>query len=119
MLEAAICANLQDAHAPYLLGNLLYDRRRHEEAIRCWHQAVKLDPSLAVAWRNLGIGYFNILKKPDKAKMAYEKAFKANPASARVLYERDQLWKRLGVSPKKRLRKLRQHAELVATCAMI
>ena len=114
VLEAAMIANPRDAHAPYLLGNLLYDRRRHEEAIRLWLRAVKLDPSLAVAWRNLGIGYLNVLKRPDKARAAYDRAFKAQAGSARVLDERDQLWKRLGVSPKKRLRELRQHAELVA-----
>jgi tetratricopeptide (TPR) repeat protein len=75
---------------------------------------VKLEPSLAVAWRNLGIGYFNVSKKPEKARAAFERAFQAEPASARLLLERDQLWKRLGVSPKKRLRQLREHPDLVA-----
>jgi tetratricopeptide (TPR) repeat protein len=114
VLEAAIRANKQDAHAPYLLGNLLYDRRRHEEAIRCWQRSVKIDPALSIAWRNLGIGYFNVLNKPEKARAAYDKAFRADPTSARVLYERDQLWKRLGVSPKKRLGQLHEHTELVS-----
>ena len=113
VLEAAICANPQDAHAPYLLGNLLYDRRRHEEAVRCWQQSVKIDATLSIAWRNLGIGYFNVLKKPEKARAAYDKAFRADP-TARVLYERDQLWKRLAASPKKRLRQLQQYTELVS-----
>ena len=53
-------------------------------------------------------------KKPEKARAAYERAFQAEPASARLLLERDQLWKRLGVSPKKRLRQLQEHPELVA-----
>ena len=97
VLEAAIRANSQDGRACYYLGNLLYDRRRHEEAIRLWARSVKIEPSLAVAWRNLGIGYFNVAKKPDKARAAYERAFRAEPASARLLFERDQLWKRLGV----------------------
>ena len=34
VLETAMRANPNDARAPYYLGNLLYDRRRHEEAIR-------------------------------------------------------------------------------------
>ena len=33
VLETAMRANPNDARAPYYLGNLLYDRRRHEEAI--------------------------------------------------------------------------------------
>ena len=34
ILESAMRANPEDARAPYYLGNLLYDRRRHEEAIQ-------------------------------------------------------------------------------------
>ena len=74
----------------------------------------RLDPHNALVWRNLGIGYFNVRRRPAKARAAYEKAFRADPASARILYERDQLWKRLGDRPAKRLRELERHAELVA-----
>ena len=106
VLASAIQANPEDARAPFYLGNLLYARRRHREAIRHWERAVKLEPGNAVAWRNLGIGYFNILRQPAKARAAYEKAFRANPSDARLLYERDQLWKRIGESPVRRLREL-------------
>jgi tetratricopeptide (TPR) repeat protein len=113
ILEAAMRANPADARAPYYLGNLFYDRRRHEEAIQLWERSARLDGSFSIAWRNLGIGYFNILSKPAKARVAYDKAFKANPADARLLYERDQLWKRLREKPAKRLRELERHAHLV------
>ncbi len=113
ILQHAIAANPQDAHAPFFLGNLLYDRRRHREAIRLWERAVKLDPRNAVAWRNLGIACFNILRRPAAARAAYERAFRARPHDARLLYERDQLWKRLGETPARRLRELRRHPALV------
>jgi tetratricopeptide (TPR) repeat protein len=113
ILESAMRANSADARAPYYLGNLLYDRRRHREAIRMWERSARLDASFSIVWRNLGIGYFNILGKPSKARAAYDRAFKANPADARLLYERDQLWKRLGVKPERRLRELEQHGDLV------
>jgi tetratricopeptide (TPR) repeat protein len=113
ILEAAMRANPRDARAPYYLGNLLYDRRRHEEAIRLWERSARIDPSFSVVWRNLGIGCFNIRRQPAKARAAYERAFRADPASARVLFERDQLWKRLGTEPAKRLRELENHADLV------
>ena len=74
ILQYAIFANPRDARAPFYLGNLLYDRRRHREAISRWERAVKLEPRNAVAWRNLGIAYFNILKRPNAARRAYEKA---------------------------------------------
>ncbi len=115
VLEAAITANPRDARAPYYLGNLLYDRRRHEEAMRCWEAAVELEPTLAVAWRNLGIGYFNVRKKVAKARAAYDHACRCAPADARLVFERDQLWKRLGVAPAKRLGELERCRRLVQT----
>jgi len=115
ILQFALAANPRDARAPFYLGNLFYDRRRHQEAIKLWERAVRLEPTNAVAWRNLGIAYFNILGQPAKARRAYEAAFRANPADARLLYERDQLWKRLGEKPAQRLRELERHAELVRT----
>jgi tetratricopeptide (TPR) repeat protein len=114
ILESATRANPRDARAPYYLGNLFYDRRRHMEAIRLWEKSAKLDPKFSIVWRNLGIGCFNILKSPAKAKAAYEKAFRANLSDARLLYERDQLWKRLGAQPEKRLRELEKFPQLVS-----
>lgn len=113
ILEHAIAANPRDARAPFYLGNLLYDRRRHRSALALWEQVVKQEPANAVAWRNLGIGYFNILQQPAKARAAYERAFAANPRDARLLFERDQLWKRLGEKPAKRLRELLRYPKLV------
>lgn len=114
VLEAARAADPRDGRAALYLGHLLYDRRRHAEAIACWRDATRLDPKNAVAWRCLGLGAFNILKKPALARAAYEKAFPAAPADARLCYERDQLWKRLGIAPAKRLRELEKHAALIA-----
>ncbi|MGC3961451.1 MAG: tetratricopeptide repeat protein [Verrucomicrobiota bacterium] len=105
--------NPKDARAAYYLGNLLYDRRRHEEALQLWERSAKLDPKFSVVWRNLGIGYFNIRQQPAKARAAYDCAVKANPADARLLYERDQLWKRLGDKPAKRLKELERRLNLV------
>lgn len=113
ILEAALAANPSDARAPYYLGNLFYDRRRHAEAIRLWEKAAELDATFSIVWRNLGIGYFNIHGNASMARTAYNKAFRVNPADARLLHERDQLWKRLGENPAKRLRELEKHLHLV------
>src|SRR5204863_1147764 len=113
ILEAAMGAYPKDARAPYYLGNLLYDRRRHEEAIVLWERSAKLDSSFSVVWRNLGIGYFNIRKQPAKARTAYDRAFRANPTDARLLFERDQLWKRLREKPERRLREFTRRLDLV------
>ncbi|HTA95528.1 MAG TPA: tetratricopeptide repeat protein, partial [Verrucomicrobiae bacterium] len=113
ILGSAMRANPNDARAPYYLGNLFYDRHRHEEAIRLWEKSAILDPRFSIVWRNLGIGYFNVRKQPTQARTAYDRAFKANSADARLLYERDQLWKRLGTQPEKRLRELEKFPDLV------
>lgn len=112
ILETALRVNPGGGRAAYYLGNLLYDRRRHEEAITLWEKAARLAP-FSIVWRNLGLGYFNILRQSTKARAAYEKAFLANSSDARLLFERDQLWKRLSVLPKRRLRELECHQKLV------
>ena len=113
ILQEAVKADSKDSRAPYYLGNLLYDRRRHLEAIALWEQSSRLDPSFSVIWRNLGIAYFNVRGYAALARSAFNKALQANPTDARVLYERDQLWKRTGESPEKRLGALEKFPTLV------
>jgi len=113
ILEAAMRAHPQDARAPYYLGNLLYDRRRHAEAIVLWETSARLQGDFSVVWRNLGIGYYNVRHNARRARSAYEKAFRANPTDARLLFERDQLWKRMGEPPSRRLLELERHSDLV------
>lgn len=113
ILEAAIAANPGDARAHYYLGNLFYDRKRPQEAVSLWERSAALNPDFPIVWRNLGIAYFNVCRQASRARSAFDRALKANPSDARVLYERDQLWKRLRESPRKRLRELESHLVLV------
>ncbi len=103
ILRAAIAANPSDGMAHYYLGNLLYDRKRHLEAVRHWQKASKWRPNYSVIWRNLGIGYYNIYKQPAKAAAAYRNARRCNPADPRLLYEQDQLARRMGVPIHRRI----------------
>lgn len=115
ILSSAMAAAPHDPKAPYYLGNLYYDRRRHEDAIALWERSAKLDLSFSIVWRNLGIAYFNVRNRPKQARLAYEHAVKANPRDARLVYERDQLWKRLGEPVGRRIRALRPLAALIET----
>ncbi len=115
VLENAIACNPSGARAHYYLGNLYYDKRRYEEAIRCWRRSVELDSSYSVPWRNLGIAEFNVLRDPPAAARMYSRAFAANPDDARLAYEWDQLKKRARLAPpRERLSWLYEHFELVA-----
>lgn len=102
-----------DARAHFYRGNYLYDRRRYEEAISAWEVAAEWEPGNSIAWRNLGIAYFNVRHDAAAARVAYDRAIDANPTDARLWYERDQLWKRVGESPEARFRQLAPNAELV------
>jgi tetratricopeptide (TPR) repeat protein len=97
----------------YYLGNLLYDKGRREEAITWWEKSVRAEAGFSIPWRNLGIAYYNVYRDAKAARGAYERAFKANRSDARLLYERDQLWKRTGESPHRRLEELQNHPGLV------
>ena len=113
VLGAALAAEPRDARAPYYLGCLLYDRKRHREAIAHWERAARLKPRFASVWRNLGLAYFNILEDPARAGRAYERAVALAPAHARLLFERDRLWRLLGVPVAQRLAALEAKPELV------
>jgi tetratricopeptide (TPR) repeat protein len=114
VLEDTIARYPDSARAHYYLGNLYYDKRRYDDAIRSWRKSVELDPNYSVPWRNLGLGEFNILHDPAAADRMYARAFAVNPRDARLLYEWDQLKKRARLaSPEERLRILEQHPSLV------
>ncbi len=113
VLQEAMEANPADARAPYYLGNFLYHRRRHREAIGMWEQATVLDASFATAWRNLGFGYFNVRGDEVRARDAFARARAASPRDARLLLEQDQLLKRVGEPLRERLQALEQSPDLV------
>ncbi|HOW39720.1 MAG TPA: DUF5107 domain-containing protein [Bacteroidales bacterium] len=80
-----------DAKPHYYMGNLLYDKQP-VRAIKCWEKAVELDPSLAIACRNIGFGYYQHYRDLKKAIAAYEKAV-ANKNDDPVYYaELDPLY---------------------------
>jgi tetratricopeptide (TPR) repeat protein len=113
ILEWAITKASERWIPSYLLGNLLHDKRRYEEAILHWQNAAEENSSLAVVHRNLGIAYFNVRQDRDRALGSFETAFAVNRQDARVLYERDQLWKRTGRPPQERLIELLQYPPLI------
>jgi len=113
VLRSVVQTNPSDAKASYYLGNLLYDKRQREEAIRLWECSTETDPQFSIRWRNLGIAWFNVRNNPGRALECYEKAFQAEPSDPRLLYELDQLQKRMGTPPAERLSKLERHRDLV------
>ncbi|MGG3507602.1 DUF5107 domain-containing protein [Paenibacillus lautus] len=112
-LKQALALNPQDAKALYYLGNLLYDKKRYDEATSSWEASVALDGSFATPHRNLALAFYNKRQDRDKALASLQTAFSLNPADARVFYELDQLYKKLGHAPADRLKAMEEHMELV------
>ena len=107
-LEAALAAEPTDATAAALLGHWYYAHGRPGEALARWRQSAGLDPSDPVVWRNLGVGAYNHDHDPQAASAAYEHALSADPEDARLLFESDQLLKRIGAPTDLRLRRLEE-----------
>jgi tetratricopeptide (TPR) repeat protein len=113
VLESTLLADPADSRAQYYLGNLLYDKRRHTDAIRHWEIARELDEHFATVHRNLALAYYNVTGQPERALDSLARAFACGPNDARVLYELDQLYKRLGYTHEQRLSCLQDHWQLV------
>jgi tetratricopeptide (TPR) repeat protein len=113
VLQSAIAANPADGMANYYLGNWLYDKKRHTDAISRWEAAASLQGDFPTVHRNLALAYFNKRNDPQAALRSLEHAFELNIADARVFYELDQLYKKLGRSADWRFAKLKAYPDLV------
>jgi len=114
VLEWAKQQNPTDAKAPYYLGNFWYNARQYNEATANWELSARLNDSFPTVHRNLALAYFNKQNDSKKALTELEKAFALDTSDVRILFELDQLYKRLGLAPEARLEKLEKHPELLA-----
>ncbi len=114
VLEWALARPGADPLAAFGLGNYLYDRKRHAEAVARWEQCAAANPAGGTVYRNLGIAYWNIYKDGARARAAYEKALETDASDARVAYEFDQLRKKLNEPLQARLAWMEARRDLVA-----
>lgn len=113
VLEKAMEIHPDDPRAPYYLGNLYYDKKQYLKAIKLWEKARELDPEFPTTYRNLALGYYNKLGDSQKAREALERAFNLDKSDSRLLFELDQLYKKLNVDYQERLDFLEKHLEQV------
>ena len=112
-IQAAVKLVPDDGYGYYYLGNFWYAKRNYYDAISCWEKAKDLNIQLPTLYRNLGTAYFNKLKKYQEALSLYEYAFDLDPGDARILFELDQLYKKLNHPPQGRLMRLEAYFTLV------
>lgn len=97
----------------YGLGNYFYDKRRHDAAIAVWESAVQSGTQYGTVYRNLGIAYWNTARDGDAAERVYLKAIELNSSDARLVFEYDQLRKKIGVLAIERIAFFEKRRELV------
>lgn len=102
VLETALKYNENDGKAFYYLGNILYDKQP-EKAIKYWENAVTVEPTLAIAYRNLGWGYYRNYSNYEKAISFYEKAILFNNNEAMYYNELDVIYEKNNSPIDKRL----------------
>ncbi|PXV65029.1 Tfp pilus assembly protein PilF [Dysgonomonas alginatilytica] len=113
ILKDAICLNPSDSFAPYYLGNFWYAARQYDEAIVCWEKSKEVNAKFPTVLRNLALAYYNKTNNKSQAKVLLEEAFKLDQTDDRLLMELDQLYKKTGLSHRKRLTFLEKHPTLV------
>ena len=86
ILEYAVSILPAAPKAHYYLGELLYDKKQYEAAVRHWQAAIAQMPDLAPAHRNLSIAYYN---HGDRSLAAEEiaAACRLEPENSRFLLE--------------------------------
>ena len=112
VLETALKYHPDDAKAYYYLGNILYDRQP-QKAIEHWENAVKNDAGLAIAWRNLGWGYYHFLGDGYKAISSYERAIAIKKDEPVYYEELDALYEMSNAPVEKRLKLFEGNNEVV------
>ncbi len=114
VLRQVMKANPQDAHAPYYLGNLLFDGQP-SEAARLWQASIAIDPSIPIVHRNLAIAYAYRKSSPsiDQAIAQLEQAVSLSHPYPRHFTELDEFYEATGADPAKRLKVLEKNPAVV------
>ena len=113
ILEYAVSLLPAAPRAHYYLGELLYDKKQYDAAIGHWQAAVREQPDLAPAHRNLSIACYNHGNRSLAAGEIAE-ACRLAPGDSRFLLEQEQLLARLERPVKERLALLEAHSELLS-----
>jgi tetratricopeptide (TPR) repeat protein len=111
VLTEAMELNRVDSHAPYLLGNLLYDWQP-DRATKLWEESAKRGATYPVVYHDLAVAYRHADRPKAEVETVLEKAagFGGN---GMVFSELDRMYEEDGVPPEKRLVVLEQHQSVL------
>ncbi len=84
-LEHAVKKDTRDPDTCYELGIAMNKQNRPREALKYFHQVIRMNPGHGRAFFNMGIIFKN-LNQYDQAIVCYEKALKIHPHSTNILF---------------------------------
>lgn len=112
LFETLLKESPDNSYLHYHLGNLLYYLGQKETGLSHWIRSTELDPSFAIACRNVGFGY-GCLNELDKSMKYYDMAIKANPNDPLLLTESDKIYEQANQPANVRLKRLESYLKTV------
>lgn len=112
LFETLLKESPDNSYLHYHLGNLLYYLGQKDTGLSHWIRSTELDPSFAIACRNVGFGY-GCLNELDKAMKYYDMAIKANPNDPLLLTESDKIYEQANQPANVRLKRLESYLKTV------
>lgn len=110
-LTKAVKLNPDDAVAENLLGCMLYNFRRYDEAAECFSKAVSAAPEYYMPYRNLAVAYYSHLNKSGEAEALLKKALSLKRGDEQLLFEYAYVTAKNGVHPEMRIAFIKAAAE--------
>lgn len=105
LFDALLEMKPEDAMLHYYQGNLLYYLGQKDEGLAHWERSAALNPSFAIACRNVGFGE-GVKGNLDASTKYYDMAIKANPNDPLLLTESDKIYEQANVPSATRLKRL-------------
>ncbi|MCD8134784.1 MAG: DUF5107 domain-containing protein [Parabacteroides gordonii] len=112
LFETLLKESPDNSYLHYHLGNLLYYLGQKDTGLNHWIRSTELDPSFAIACRNVGFGY-GCLNELDKSMKYYDMAIKANPNDPLLLTESDKIYEQANQPANVRLKRLESYLKTV------
>lgn len=112
LFNALLNEKPDDSFLHYHLGNLLYYLGQKDNGLNHWLRSAELNPSFAIACRNVGFGYGQ-LNDLQKSMKYYDMAIKANPNDPLLLTESDKIYEQADIPAAQRLKRLEAHLKTV------
>lgn len=112
LFNALLNEKPDDSFLHYHLGNLLYYLGQKDKGLNHWLRSAELNPSFAIACRNVGFGYGQLNDLQISMKY-YDMAIKANPNDPLLLTESDKIYEQADIPAAQRLKRLEAHLKTV------